>query len=219
MKICDKCEISVRTDQETCPLCQGPLSGEAEPAAYPDMRTEFKRSAYVYKIVLFACVSISLLSLMLNVLLPKGGWWSRYVVFGLACLYLCVQTAMNKRHNIPKTITNETLFVIVLSVVWDLIVGWHGWSIDYAIPITCIVAMASMAIVAQVMHIPASDYVFWLGINILFGIVPLAFWLFGLTDILLPTLFCITLSVISLAAVIIFHGGDIWQEMVKRLHI
>jgi len=186
---------------------------------YPDMRTGFKRSELVYKVVLLACVSISLLSVMINIMLPGGGAWSRFVALGFACLYLCVNTAMRKNHSIPKTITNETLFVIVLSIVWDAIVGWHGWSFSYVIPITCIVAMTSMAIIALVMHIPASDYVFWFGINILFGIVPLAFLLLGLTDALLPTIICVTMSMISLAAVIIFHGGDIWQEMVKRLHL
>jgi len=216
---CGKCAISVRTDQEKCPLCQHLLTGEKEPTLYPDMRTEYKRSALVYKMVFLAGVSVSLVSIMINILLPGGGTWSRFVVLGFACLYLCVRTAMGKRRSIPKTITNETLFVIVLSVVWDYIVGWRGWSLDYVIPITCVVAMASMAITALVMHIPAEDYVFWFGINILFGIVPLAFLLIGLSEVLLPTLICITMSMISLAAVIIFHGGDIWREMVKRLHI
>jgi len=188
-------------------------------ALYPDMRTEYRRSALVYRIVFLACVSVSLISIMVNILLPGGGAWSRFVVLGFACLFLCVRTAMGKRRSIPKTITNETLFVIVLSVIWDYIVGFNGWSFNYVIPITCVVAMASMAITALVMHIPAEDYVFWFGINILFGIVPLALLLTGLAQELLPTLICITMSMISLAAVIIFHGGDIWREMVKRLHI
>ena len=109
--------------------------------------------------------------------------------------------------------------VSVLGFGWDLLIGWRGWSLNFVIPIACSVALLSLAIIARVMKLPPGDYIVYLIVDIVFGIAPLVFYLTGLVSIALPSIICISLSVLTLSALIVFEGKHMLQELTKRFHV
>ena len=46
----------------------------------------------------------------------------------------------------------------------DWVTGWHGWSIDYVIPIICMVAMVLLAVIVKIKHMEISDYIIYLSL-------------------------------------------------------
>jgi len=94
-----------------------------------------------------------------------------------------------------------------------------GWSLDYAIPILCIVAMLVMYITAKVMRLSAGNYISYFLLGGLFGIVPILFILFDLVNVDLPSIISVAASIIFLSAIIIFQGHNIKAELQKRMHI
>lgn len=219
MKYCKKCGATVRGGHSLCPLCQGPLTGEPEGELWPEIPTVYSRYKLFFKIVGAASAAVGILSVAVNLMLPQSGNWSLFVVFGIACLWVSLWIAIQKRHKIPRNILTQVVLVSVLCVLWDLFTGWHRWSLDYVIPLLCIAAMLSLAILAKVLHMPAEDYLFSLLMDCIFGIVPLVFYFTHLLTIIYPSILCAALSLVSFVTILIFNGRDVFTELGKRFHI
>lgn len=219
MKHCAKCNVSVRGNLTKCPLCEGGLTGADEPRVYPEIKTTYRQYEKFFRIILLSGIAAGTLSVAVNLMLPETGRWSLYVILGVICFWICLYTGVRKKNNIPQNITNQTLFVTILSLIWDWVTDWRGWSVNFVIPITCVVAMGVMATVTQILKIQTEDMIFWLAINAFFGILPVIFMLTGLVVYPIPSLICISSSIIGLAAVLLFQWRDIRREFIKRFHI
>ena len=219
MRTCKKCGVKVRGTETVCPLCQHRLSGEPEKAVYPRIPTIYRQHELFFKCLILSSVAASVVCAAVNLLLPEGGFWSVFVVLGILCFWISLAYAVKKKDNIPKNITVQVFFVSVLSFGWDLMTGWHGWSLDFVIPIACGTAILSLFIIAKVMKLPPEDYIVYFMVDILFGVVPLVFYLTGLIRIAVPSVICISLSFLSLSALIIFEGKEMLRELVRRFHV
>lgn len=219
MRQCKKCNVTVRGTHAYCPLCQGELEGTPTPDVYPAIPTIYKQFELFFKLLLFGSVTAAVVCVAVNLILPTETFWAAFAILGIACFWILVTLGIKKRHKIPSNITWQVIFVSLLSVVWDAATGWHGWSIDYVIPIACSVAMLSMLIIAQVLRMPVNDYIICLVSDIVFCIAPLVFYLTGMVDIVLPSILCVALSVISLAALLVFEGRNMRLELARRFHL
>ena len=219
MRTCKKCGVNVRGAETVCPLCQHRLSGESGEAVYPQIPTIYRQHELFFKCLILSSVAAGVICTAVNLLLPAGGVWSVFVVLGILCFWVSLAYAVRKKDNIPKNITVQVFLVSVLSFGWDLMTGWHGWSLDFVIPIACGAAMLSLFIIAKVMKLPPEEYIIYFMVDILFGVVPLVFYLTGLIRVAVPSVICISLSFLSLSALIIFEGKEMLRELVRRFHV
>ena len=222
MRYCEKCKIQVTGSWDTCPLCQRPLSihGKDEiPDSFPMIPTVYHEYNLFFRILILASISVGVIALAINFLFPAGGFWSFFVVAGIACAWISLAIAVHKRRNIPKTILYQVVILSFFSVLWDLFTGWRGWSLDYVVPILCFGAILVMTVMIKVMKQYISDYLIYFVMDAVFGIVPVIFLLVGIIDIPLPTVICVTGSIISLASLWVFSGKSLWEELKRRLHL
>lgn len=221
MKYCTKCKVSVAGQRKYCPLCQDELQGidTNDDEAFPEIPTMFHQNNLIFRLLIFISVAISIISAMLNILIPSTVVWSLFVVAGIACFWISMAIAFSKRRNIPNNILHQVVIISVLAVIWDFWTNWHGWSFDYIIPIACLIAMLSMAIISKVRRLPVREYLIYLVIDGLFGIVPVIFILTGLLHVLLPSLICIAGSLLTWAALMLFEGDNMYAELKRRLHV
>ena len=134
-------------------------------------------------------------------------------------MWIAIAISINKRRNIPKNILYQVVFIALVAVVWDFVTDWHGWSLDYVIPIACIAAMIAMWVIAVVLNLKFEDYVIYLLVDAVFGIVPTIFLIIGNLQVLLPSLLCVSLSIISFAGMFLFEGKRMMTELRRRLHM
>src|SRR5699024_1106626 len=97
--------------------------------------------------------------------------------------------------------------------------GWHGWSLDFIIPITYIGAMIVMYVTSKIMKLSIRDYILYGFLACLFGILPLLFLLLNWNNIIYLSVICVSISIIFLSAMLIFHGSDMELELKKRMHL
>ena len=90
---------------------------------------------------------------------------------------------------------------------------------DYVIPLACVSAMVIMYVTVKIMHLSMSDYITYVLLDGIFGIVPAIFIIFDLVNVIYPSIISVGFSIISLAAIFIFHGREIKTEVTKRMHI
>ncbi len=221
MKFCNKCKLSVAGQKKHCPLCQSELQDlDADTREiFPEIPTIFHQYSLFFRILILASVAAAVVSVMLNAMFPTPVWWSLFVLAGIACFWIGTAIALSKRTNIPKNILYQVVLVSAMAVVWDNWTHWHAWSVNYVIPIVCVGAMISMAILAKVAKLHVRDYMIYLIIDGFFGIVPIVFYFTGLLTVQYPSLICVAASIISLVALLIFEGDNMRNELKRRLHV
>jgi len=219
MKYCPKCRMNVRGNRELCPLCQSALTGNGEDDVFPVTHSYYRQYNMLLKLLAFATISGGIISVLFNFLIPGHGFWSLFVVFGIVCFWVMLLSAFGKRNNIPKSIMYQAVFAAIFSIVWDIMTGWHGWAIDFVIPIVFIVSMGAMIISVIVLRSPISDYIFLMLFNGMFGLIPFVFLVLGMTHMDIPSYISVVFSIISFTGLFIFHGKNILSEAQKRFHL
>ncbi|MEG1773418.1 MAG: DUF6320 domain-containing protein [Oscillospiraceae bacterium] len=219
MRRCERCNVSVSGSHEKCPLCQGSLRGEPTPDVFPVLDSVYRRHGMLFKTLLFLSITVSITAVAFNLKFPNTGWWSLLVVAAAGCIWLWLFTVLRRRSNILNDLTNQALLLGVLSLLWDWLTGWHGWSIDYVIPLTFVCTMITVSIVAQVMRLPAESYLVYLFLLISFGIIPAVFIAANWSHTDIPSYICVTISLISLAALLIYERRAMHAELKRRLHL
>ncbi|MCL1916713.1 MAG: DUF6320 domain-containing protein [Peptococcaceae bacterium] len=221
MKVCEKCAVSVSGNPEKCPLCQSPLTGENQNSyeTFPFIPLARHKHSLLFRLLQLASAAVVIAALTVNGMLPQGGFWSLFVLAGVACAWLSLTIAIRKRHNILKNLAYQVTVIGILSILWDVFTGWHGWSVDFVIPIVFVSAMIVTAILARILTMPVGAYMIYNFLLMLYGIIPAFFVLSGLSTIILPSLLCVACSLFSLAALLIFEGRNMAEELKRRLHL
>ena len=222
MKTCEKCGVTIGAERTFCPLCQGKLSGEAEPGQeeiFPNLPSYYRQYHLFFRILIFSSITAGAVSLLINILLPTKIWWSLIVIAGIACMWLILATAIKKRHNITKGVLYLAVILCICVGVIDYLTGFYRWSVNYVIPVLFLFAMFAIVILARVLHSRPEDYLIYLIVNGLFGLIPLLFLLTGWATFRWPSLCCILVSFLSLAGIFVFSKMDPKAELKKRLHI
>ncbi len=223
MMYCNKCKVNVAGNKKVCPLCQNELKkeniSELDQEVFPLIPTVYKKFKLFFKIFIFASICACVICVALNIIFFKTVWWSVFVVLGIICVWISLFIAVQKRRNIPKNLVYQVFFASVISIIWDAVTGWKGWSLDFAIPCVCIAAMIAMAVLSFVLNIHIQDFIIYFIVNIIFGIIPTLFLLLNIVHIRYPSIICIAGSIITLAALIVFEGANMISELKKRFHM
>ena len=226
MKTCEKCTVSVAGNFEKCPLCQNTLTGETkkhnehnEYETFPFIPLAIHKHNLLFRLLILCSVALVIISFIINWMLPKSGLWSLFVVAGVICVWISLLIALRKRHNILKNLAYQVTIISILAVLWDISTGWRGWSVDYFIPIAFVSVMSATSVIARILKMPTEVYMVYSILLILYGIIPVIFVLSGLSVIVYPSLICVAGSLLSLAALIIFEGRNMIEELKRRLHL
>lgn len=220
MQYCEHCKIHLRGNRKKCPLCQNSLmkNGNDSEEVFPEIPVTYQNNVFI-RMLIFLSISIIVVSFAINAMFPTKVNWSMLVISGIICMWISLGVVIKKRNNIPKSIVWQVAIISILAAIWDWRTGWKGWSIDFVIPIACVVAMIVMYVTAKIMHLSVRNFLIYLLMDGIFGIIPIVFFLFDKLKYRYPSIICVTLSIISLSAIIIFEGENIKEELNKRMHL
>jgi len=221
MKTCEKCAVSVSGGFIKCPLCQNALIGENqnEYETFPFVPLVRHKHGLLFRLLLLCSAAIVIASFIINWMLPRSGLWSLFIIAGVACTWLGIIIAIRKRHNILKNLTYQVTIVSILSVLWDICTGWYCWSVNFVIPIAFVCAMSVTAILARILKMQTETYIIYSFLLIIYGIIPAIFVMSGLSTIIYAPLICVACSLFLFAALLIFEGKNMIEELKRRLHL
>ncbi len=97
--------------------------------------------------------------------------------------------------------------------------NWHGWAVDYVVPIIFSAAMTALFVLSKVLKLNIPDYIFSIVICIFFGLIPLILCLVGVTKLIIPSAICIALSALFLITLILYNGQELLTTLSKKFHI
>lgn len=220
MQYCHYCQVHIRGAQKSCPLCGNSLPevDPPEPDLFPTIPPTYNGHQAV-RVLLFLSVACMVVSVAIYSAFPTRLNWPLFLLFAIVSMWLSLVGLIKKRHNIPKTILRQVAIVCLLSMLWDLATGRHGWSLDYVVPLVCMLAMVVMYVIAKILNLSASDYIVYFMLDGLFGIIPLLFLVFGWVSVTYPSILCVSVCILFLSAILIFQGSNIKQEWDKKMHL
>lgn len=222
MKVCKNCQVTVKGDWTICPLCNEPLFGEnteKKQTALKNVSLRFSRKKLIRTFIL-----ISLLVIVLYFIVQ--GIWDfeffglKYVLFGLIITWLSSLILIRKRRNIVKGMVYLMIFFSLLSLYFDYGYGvGSGWSITFVIPIVSISVLMAMIIFVNLVDLKIGDYVLYLELTAILGVIPLLFLIMDWVAHPLPSLTSVILSVIVFTVTFIKHRTKIKNELEKRFYV
>lgn len=222
---CVRCNIEIKDDAIECPLCHGVLENahekESRSLTYPDVSESLKKMQLLIRIIIFLSIIAETTVIIINYVTFNGVYWSLLV--GLELTYGCfvITYSFQKRKSIQRLLQGQMFATGIVLVLTDLLVGWQGWSVSYALPIT-FVAADVMAIVFMIIAIDGwQNYIMTEIVTFILSIIDAIVGLnkhmrFGST---LLQLIAVLFTGIALLGTILFGGRMISNEIKRRFRV
>lgn len=143
-----------------------------------------------------------------------------FVIAGIAAsTWLLSAMAFYKRHNLLKSAMWQLVIMTNVCVLWDILTGWRGWSVTFIYPLMSALVLAVMLGVVKIYKREAAEYMIYVLMAAMYGLIlPLVFIKTGLVQMVIPSMVSVAMSVIILAALVIFRGKEMQDELEKKFH-
>lgn len=221
MIYCRKCRVNINGSKRCCPLCRSELIGEKNlaPDVYPDIAAQRYSRGFALRLTGFIAVCLAVIDFAVCILIRADMWIALAILAAIGCLWINITVGIIQRKHIFRNFTWQLFSISVFAVLWDLCTTWRGWSIDFVIPISCIVSMLSMVVISKIKKIPAGDYLLYVALDAVYGIVPVIFIFTEVLNVRYPSIICVACSIVSVAALILFEGRRMVYEIRKKMSL
>ena len=220
MSRCKQCNVEILDETERCPLCHSVLEKTVEVEnMYPNVRTMTRRLALFSRIYLFVAILVEALLIYLNVLSDSEMFWS--AIPGLAMLYgyLVLRYAILGKSGYKGKIIVLTLIAILMVVAIDFVVGYRGWSVNYALPSAILLVDAGILILMCINRRNWQSYMMWQIFMILCSVVPLVLYAVGIVTAPLLALLAFAVSAALFLGTLIIGDRRARTELRRRFHV
>ena len=220
MSRCKQCNVEILDETERCPLCHSVLEKTVEVEnMYPNVRTMTRRLALLSRIYLFVAILVEALLIYLNVLSDSEMFWS--AIPGLAMLYgyLGLRYAILGKSGYKGKIIVLTLIAILMVVAIDFVVGYRGWSVNYALPSAILLVDAGILILMCINRRNWQSYMMWQIFMILCSVVPLVLYAVGIVTAPILALLAFAFSAALFLGTLIIGDRRARTELRRRFHV
>ena len=194
MKKCDKCNITIETKQQYCPLCHQVLSGETDPTfkeIYPEyVSLRRKVLPLTKKLLLFISMSSIIILGIINIADSSGTYWSLIPIGSIIYFWFLVRVGVFSRRNIAFRIGLLTILLILLLIYIDYstVMSNNGWSVDFTMPLLLFSCNLAISFIIWIRRLNYRDYFFYLLIIIIFSIIPIVLVFVNVVDKVWPSI-------------------------------
>ena len=212
--------MEILDETERCPLCHSVLEKTVEVEnMYPNVRTMTRRLALLSRIYLFVAILVEALLIYLNVLSDSEMFWS--AIPGLAMLYgyLVLRYAILGKSGYKGKIIVLTLIAILMVVAIDFVVGYRGWSVNYALPSAILLVDAGILILMCINRRNWQSYMMWQIFMILCSVVPLVLYAVGIVTAPILALLAFAVSTALFLGTLIIGDRRARTELRRRFHV
>ena len=220
MSRCKQCNVEILDETERCPLCHSVLEKTVEVEnMYPNVRTMTRRLALLSRIYLFVAILVEALLIYLNVLSDSEMFWS--AIPGLAMLYgyLVLRYAILGKSGYKGKIIVLTLIAILMVVAIDFVVGYRGWSVNYALPSAILLVDAGILVLMCINRRNWQSYMMWQIFMILCSVVPLVLYAVGIGTAPILALLAFAFSTALFLGTLIIGDRRARTELRRRFHV
>lgn len=197
----------------------GLVKPEVSYGSYPVIeydKSKWKKLVYLFYGVLAA---VAIVLGLVNIATYDHLWWSGIAIPGIAYAGLTVRYSILRHANLGKTVMIETLGMQALLVMIDWVLGYEGWSVNYAVPATILFADVAVVFLIIVNRLNWQSYFMYQIAITIFSFIPLILWAAGLVTRPLMAVITVVLTVLILGMTIILGDRGVKNELIRRFHL
>ena len=113
----------------------------------------------------------------------------------------------------------ETVGLQALLFMIDWVLGYQGWSVNYAIPSTILFADIAVVFLILVNQLNWQSYFMYQIAITIFSFIPIILWAFGLVTNPVMAIITVILSVLILTLTILLGDRRFKNELIRRFHL
>lgn len=168
----------------------------------------------------FVCIVAVVVGIMLNAFIVPEVYWSVFVAAGAASMWIPLAIGFFKRRNLLKNAMWQQFVVSNGCILWDLLTGWRGWSVNYVLPAVCIIIELSMLVISRLQSYTEREYMIYYVMASGYGVLlPFILLLTGVITFRFLAVLCCGFSFLFLMSLIFFKGHAFKEEMKKKFHV
>lgn len=217
---CRQCEIEILDETERCPLCNCVLEPTIEVEnMYPNVRTRTRILILISRIYLFCMILAEALLIYLNIVLESQIWWSAITGFSMLYGYLLIRFAILGKSGYMSKMIVLIINTILLAVAIDFVLGYQGWSINYALPAGIIAIDIAIVVLMIVNRRNWQSYIMLQLFMILCSMISLILYAGGILKSQPLVLIALAVSVFLFLGTLIIGDRRARVELKRRFHI
>ncbi len=224
MSRCKQCKIQIADHTMVCPLCNSVLEvkeGEEEGRdMYPDVRLRTRMFQIVVRVYFVAAVLLEIALVVVNSLTFSGTWWS--VICGAAFLFLFFTLSFSvSNHNYGHIlkIAVEAVVIVLFTLLVDVIIGYRGWSLTYAMPSVIIMVDIAIIVLMIANNLNWQSYISLQLTMIGFSAVGIVLFYVGLVKKPLLTFISLLFSLLLFLGTVLIGDRRAKTELKRRFHV
>ena len=198
---------------------QGISSEEVKPV-FPKPHVPSEQEMEVYKIYSFLCIALVAVMLVTDWNFHPQVRWTLFTAGGVATMWIASSIGFFKRYNLLKNVMWQLFIGTIICFLWDVLTGWHSWSVDLVLPIMSVATLAAMFVIAKVQKSPVREYLIYEIMAAGYGLIlPVILLLCKAVKNPTVSMFGALTCFLFLVGVILFKGKEFKEEMHKNLHV
>lgn len=198
----------------------GAVDHSHDQGTYPqvayDRKTAKGLAGIFYLVLLAAAVVTGAVSLATYG--SEERWWAVITAGGMIYAALTVRYSLMRRSNLAGILLSQSLGMDVLLVLIDGLMGFQGWSFNYAIPSLILFDVIAITFLILVNRLNWQSYFMYQIAITIFSFIPLILWAAGLTTKPLMAVITTAVSVIILIVTILMGDRSVKKELKRRFH-
>lgn len=186
---------------------------------YPERKIEKPKGEMFIKLFSFLMISIAVITAVLDASITPTKHWALYSILGAGCMWITTVIGFYKRRNMMKNALWQQLFVVLICILWDIITGFRGWSVDIVFPAVNTVIMISLFLIPFIQKLKMKDYVIYYLMSAVMGMIPGILAVAGVTNIAFPSYIGTGISFLVMVGLAMFKWKEVKSEMKKKFHV
>lgn len=222
MRQCKKCNLEILNRTAICPLCKSVLevSGEIENGTeYPDVAKITKKLNFVVRLYSFLAIVTEVVLIIINYKTYQGVWWSAVSGISILYFYITLKYSIQKNTGYKMVILIQVIGAVLLMIAADNIVGYQGWSVNYAMPGAILLLDATIVVLMIVNMANWQSYILMQILTVLVSIAGLVMWGLGVITRPLLLFFAAGASGCLILATLMFGDRKAKMELKRRFHV
>lgn len=167
---------------------------------------------YAVMLTLAACLGV------INWLTYSGFLWSGIAIAGILYAVVSLRYSIMRNANLGARILIETIGAQALLIVIDHVLGYQGWSVDFAVPSTILFADLAIVFLILVNRLNWQSYFMYQLAVTVFSFIPILLWALGVLNRPVMAVITVIVSVMILTVTILLGDRSVKNELIRRFH-
>ena len=217
---CHNCNVEILDETEYCPLCRSVLEPTDDVEdMYPDVRPRMRLRKFISRIYLFCGLIAEFVLISLNLLIDTAFWWSAIAGLGIIYGYMVLRYAIIGEAGYRSKVILLSMIGILSVISVDFIIGYRGWSVDYALPGVIVLIDVGIMICMLVNRRNWQSYIILQLAMLLCSLVPALLNIFELERNRFIAFAPLAVSLLLFAGTMILGGHRSVTELKRRFHV